>query len=337
MKPTRILQVVVSVALLGVLLRWIDLDAFGRAVASADPALLALALLFAVADRLLMALKWNLLLAAKDIRLRTAEVVRLYWTSTFLGLFLPATVGADVVRAVVLSRSESRRADVVSSILVERFLGLVALALFGIAGAVLAPSVLGDAAPDGRRLLAVAIGAAAALTLLLGFSFTSACERLVDLVANGTASVRLVGKATALLAKVYRSFRGYRSHGVALLVFFLLSLVENALPIVRAFCVARALHVDAPFLFFAAIVPIELLLIRLPITIDGFGLREGIFTWFLAKIGVPGSLGFAVGLVNHALFLIAVMPGGVMHFLGSAGKRTVAGAAGAAPADGPDR
>ena len=320
MRVIRILQVVVSVALLILLVRWIDVGAFRRAISTADVVLLFGAFVLAVADRVMMALKWNVLLIAKGIRLRWTEVVRVYWTSTFVGLFLPATVGADVVRAVFVSRSESRRADVVSSILVERFLGLVSLAIFGFVGAVLAPAVLGGGAIDSARLLLIVGGAAVAVTLALAFSFTSTCARLVDATTARVSGVRWLGRAAEIVAKVYRSFRGYREHRGALALFLALSLAENLLPIGRALLTARALDVHTPILFFTAIVPMESLLIRLPITVDGFGLREGVFTFFLAKMGVPQSLGFAVGLVNHVLFLLAVMPGGVMHFLGSAEK-----------------
>ena len=337
MKPTRILQVVVSVGLLALLIRWIDVGSFVHAVTTADFALLGVALFLAVADRVMMAAKWNVLLAAKDIRLRWTEVIGLYWTSTFLGLFLPATVGADVVRAMVLSRSESRRADIVSSILVERFLGLVSLAIFGFVGAVLAPAVLGGGAIDQKRLLLIVGGTAVVITLALAFSFTSTCERIVDAVTARGRGVRGLGRAVEVAAKVYRSFRGYRQHRGALALFLGLSLAENLLPIGRALFVC-ALHVHTPMLFFTAIVPIESLLIRLPITVDGFGLREGVFTYFLAKMGVPQSVGFAVGLVNHVLFLLAVMPGGVIHFWPSAEKRREKSVdAAAAPADGSSR
>lgn len=317
MKPGRIVQIAFSLVLLGVLLRWIDGPAFLRAIAAADLRILGLALGLAIADRLLMALKWNILLRARDIRLSAVEAIQVYWRSTFLGVFLPATVGGDVVRAVLLSQRESRRAEIVSSILVERFLGLVALTLFGVLGAALAPAVLGGDGIDRAGLLALTIGTAAAITFLFAFSFTSACERLVESMAARAAGIRFVGRGAELLAKVYRSFRAYREHRGALAAFFALSLFENVLPMARAYCVARALHVDVGFLFFAAIVPLELLVIRLPVTIDGFGIREGLFMWFLVKMGVPESVGFAVGLVNHVLFLLAVAPGGVIHFLGA--------------------
>ena len=335
MKPGRILQVVVSLVLLGLLLRWIDGPAFVRAVAGADPGILALALGIALCNRALMALKWNLLLVARGIRVGWFRALRVYWSSTFLGLFLPATVGADVVRAVMLSKNESRRADIVSSILVERFLGLVALAVFGVVGAALAPAVLGGVSFDRPRLLLLAGGAAVLVSAAFGFSLTDASGRLVDAICARFAGKGFAGRVADVLAKVFRSFRAYRDHKGALTAFFLLTLLENFFPMVRAYFVARALHADVPFLFFAAVVPIELLIIRLPLTIDGFGVREGLFTWFLTKVGVDESLGFAVGLVNHVLFLLAVVPGGVMHFLG--GRSRPADAAPEAVTDGTGR
>ncbi len=316
MKPGRILQIAVSVVLLAVLVRWIDGPSFLRAVRGADPGLLALALLLAVADRALMALKWNILLVARDIRVGWWRAVRVYWSSTFLGLFLPATVGADVVRAVMLSRSETRRAEIVSSILVERFLGMVALGLAGVVGAALAPAVLGKLEFDRDRLLLLAIAAAVAVTAAFAFSLTDASGRLAEGLAARVAGKRHVGRVAEVLVKVFRSFRAYREHRGALSLFFGLTLLEQLLPMVRAYVVARAMHLDVPFLFFASMVPIELLVIRLPLSVDGFGIREGLFTWFLMQRGIDESVGFAVGLVNHVLFLLAVLPGGVMHFLG---------------------
>lgn len=333
MKPGRILQIAVSVVLLVVLVRWIDGPSFLRAVRGADPGLLVVGLLIALANRALMALKWNLLLVARDLRVGWWRAVRVYWSSTFLGLFLPATVGADVVRAVMLSRSESRRAEIVSSILVERFLGMVALGLFGVVGAALAPAVLGKLEFDRQKLLLLACAAAVAVTAAFAFSLTDAAGRLAEGAAARFAGKRHAGRIAEVLVKVFRSFRAYRENRGALTLFFVLTLLENFFPMVRAYLVARAMHVDVPFLFFASMVPIELLVIRLPLSVDGFGIREGLFTWFLAQRGIDESLGFAVGLVNHVLFLLAVLPGGVMHFLGE--RRPPA--AETAPTGGPGR
>jgi uncharacterized protein (TIRG00374 family) len=208
-----------------------------------------------------------------------------------------------------------RRTDVVSSILVERLLGLVSLAVFGVFAAALAPSILGGETVNHLELLAQTAGAVLVILGLLAFSFTRPCGWIVESIAERTARVRFLGKATELLLRVYHSFRAYRDHRRTLGTFLLLSLAENLLPITRAFLVAEALHIHVGVLFFAVIVPLELLVSRLPITIDGLGLREGVFMWTMLKVGVPESQGFAVGLMNHILFLLSVLPGGVIHFL----------------------
>jgi glycosyltransferase 2 family protein len=320
-KTKRILQMVVSLALLGLLLRWIDPRGLGRALAGARVDLLLLALALVTANRVLMAVKWNLLLAAKDIRIPWTRATRIYYSSTFLGLFLPPTVGGDVVRAWLVRRDGSHLPDVVSSILVERVLGLVALGVFGVVAAVLFPVMMGSGEVDPTRLLAIAGGAAVAAALALAFSFTAAFEKLVLAVTARLAGVRFVGRFAATLGRVATSYRAYRTRHGTLVVFFALTLLEVSLPTVRAWIVARALGCDVPLTVFFVIVPLELLLIRIPVSFDGFGIREGLFVYFLSLVGVPESLGFATGLANHVLFLVAVLPGGIFHLMDPAPPR----------------
>jgi glycosyltransferase 2 family protein len=331
-KHKRLLQVVVSVGLLAVLLRWIDPSGLGTALAGADWTLLGLALILVTANRVLMAVKWNLLLHAKGIVIPWTTATRVYYTSTFLGLFLPPTVGGDVVRAWLVRRSDDRVPDIVSSILVERLLGLVALAIFGVAAAALFPLMQRGGEVDAMGLLFVAGGAAVAAGIALAFSFTATCERIVLAVTARLEGVRLVGRFARTLGKIYSSYRGYRTCRGALAIFFALTMLENAMPVVRAWIVALALGAWVPPAYFFVIVPLELVLIRIPISFDGFGIREGLFVYFLALVGIPESLGFAVGLANHVLFLVAVLPGGLFHLMDLSSRRGARPAASPPPA-----
>lgn len=326
MNKRRLVQMAVSLTLLGLLLRWIDPRGLGPALAGARVPMLLLALLLVLANRVLMAVKWNLLLGVKEIRISAFHATRIYFTSTFLGVFLPPTVGGDVVRAWLVKRSESRLPDVVSSILVERLLGLVALAIFGVVAAALFPVMMGAGEVDPRQLLMIAGGAALLSGVALAFSFTAACEKLVLAITGHLAGVRFVGKFANTFGKIYTSYREYRTRRGTLTVFFALTMLENTLPILRAWLVALALNVPVPLTYFFVIVPLELVLIRIPVSFDGFGIREGLFVYFLALVGVPESTGFAVGLANHLLFLVAVLPGGLFHLLDPGAERGVAAA-----------
>ncbi len=324
MKGKRIVQLVISVVLLAILLRWVDVGAAVEAIRRASVPLILVSLLITTANRVLMAVKWNLLLRARDVALSWGEAVRVYYRSTFLGIFLPPTVGGDAVRAWLVTRDKSRLEVVISSILVERLLGLLALAAFGTAAAVLFPRMAGGASElDPARLLAVVGGAGIVAVAAFAFSFTRTCETMVQAITERLTGRPVVGKVAATLGRIYASYREYRNERGALGTFFALTLLENGFPIVRAWVVSLALGVDVSLGWFLVIVPLELVLIRIPVSFDGFGIREGLFVYFLAMVGVDEATAFAVGFVNHILFLVAVLPGA---FLSSGSGPTPAGA-----------
>jgi uncharacterized protein (TIRG00374 family) len=104
MKIKRIAQVLISVLLLGVIASWIDLKELSGVLVNVNPWYIVLALFIATTNRILMAVKWNLLLGAKQIHLSWYEVTKLYYVASFLGLVLPSTVGSDVIKAYRVSR-----------------------------------------------------------------------------------------------------------------------------------------------------------------------------------------------------------------------------------------
>lgn len=287
----------------------------------ADPIWIILALLVTTANRILMAVKWTLLLVVKDIHLSWWRATKIYYQSTFLGVFLPPTVGGDVVRAWLVTRDEQRLPEIASSILIERAIGLLALAIFGIMAAALLPGLIGPSGLDSWNLLAALLGTSFVLIGVFVFSFSTVAETMIMRLSRLLANVPVIGRLAALLGKIHHAYRDYRHERTTLFLFFLLTMLENALPILRAWMVAVALGVTVSPLWFLIIVPLELVLIRIPLSFDGFGIREGLFVWFLALAGVPNSVGFAVGLTNHMLFLIALLPGAVFHFL-DPGART---------------
>ena len=91
---------------------------------------LVLAVVVVTIDRILMTFKWTLLLRAQGYRLPLLQGVTIYCTSMVWGLALPTTVGADAIRAIMVTRRGFNGTDVVTSIVIERMVGFVlALAL----------------------------------------------------------------------------------------------------------------------------------------------------------------------------------------------------------------
>lgn len=321
----RSLQIAISVLLVGLLIWWVDPRELGRAMADAEPIWIIAALLVATANRILMAVKWTFLLAARGIHVSWTRATKIYYQSTFLGIFLPPTVGGDVVRAWLVTRDEKRLPEIASSIVMERVIGLLALAVFGIVAAALLPGLVGEGGIDTSHLLATIAGASLVMLGGFVFSFSTAAEKIILSLSTWLAKVPVIGRFAGLLGKIHVAYRDYRHDRGTLVLFFFLTMLENSLPILRAWMVAMALGVSVSPLWFLVIVPLELVLIRIPLSFDGFGIREGLFVWFLALAGVAESTGFAVGLANHMIFLIAVLPGALFYLLdpGARNARTV--------------
>ncbi|HEX2905623.1 MAG TPA: lysylphosphatidylglycerol synthase domain-containing protein, partial [Phototrophicaceae bacterium] len=115
------------------------------------------------------------------------------------------------------------------------------------------------------------------------------------------------------LKEIYQSYQGYRQHKPALALFFVLSLAENLLPIWVNYCLALAFHLEVAPLYFFILVPISLVLIRLPISISGIGVQEGFFVYFLGLIGVANSPALLLGAAGNIIAILSILVGGVLY------------------------
>ena len=87
-----------------------------------------------------------------DARPSLRRVMRIFFVSTFVGTFLPASVGGDLVRAYALSSERVPIAISVASVVMDRALGVMSILLLGVVSVSVAP----DRAPPGRRTHPVA-------------------------------------------------------------------------------------------------------------------------------------------------------------------------------------
>lgn len=315
-KPGNWLRLLLSGGLLALLLTTVDLQEMGELVAQSNKWLILLAFLVGMVDRVLMAYKWNVLLRAKDVHIPLVQTLIIYWKTTFLGMFLPATVGGDAVRAYALSKENYPTSIVVSSIIIERALGFLALFIMVVVSILLSIVFFGQDFFDGMMGLLVLF---AVLTVVgIAGIYVTMREDLIERVSQfaqkrgGKLTNNKIAKKIGEIVRVYSTYRNQRG---TLLVFLLLSLLENLFPLVWTYLMALAFGIDAPLLYFFILVPIVLVLIRLPISLDGFGIKEGAFVYFLGLIGVGASEAFLLGFSVHLLTISIILPGGLLYAL----------------------
>ena len=301
----RTLRIVVAAGLTGYILWKSHPRDVAAAAANADWRPVAIAVLLVLVDRTLMAYRWIGLLCTIE-RPPFGALMRIFFVSTFVGTFLPASIGISAVRAYSLSKLGVSAADAVSSVFLDQMLGVASLLLMALAGLLLARELATN------WTIVVALGAAAAacgVTLLLVFS-----DRAVTVLAAmlDRAPGRLAGAGRQLLD----ALRRYSAHHRPLVYVLVLSVGVQVLRTIQAYFLGRGLGIDAPLAAYFAFIPIILLVMQLPVTFNGIGTSQAAFVWFFGRVGVAAGPAFALSVLFVALGIVGNLPGGLLYAFG---------------------
>ena len=292
-------RITISLALVVAIVLTVDLGAVGRLVGAADLSLAALALLAALADRVVMFGKWYPLIRTQvDVPFFLAA--RIYYASTFSAVFLPSMSG-DVLRGLALGRGNGTTAEAAASIVMERLLGMIGggvMALVAIGVAVQNQIDLGVMLPWAAVTIAAPLGLV--LAPFVPAAFPGLSKRFRSL--RGLAASRFVSRFGAAYGR-------YRHYPRMLTVVGLLSVVEQLFPIVVLGILSYALGTSITVEMLIVAVPLTLFASRLPFSVWGLGITEGALVYLLGLFGVPAAEAVALGLAVRVVDLIALSPG----------------------------
>ncbi len=304
---SRLVRLVIAVGLTAFLIWQNDPAAIFRTAAGADPAWLLVACSLVVADRALMAWRWLALLRpVMASPPPVGAVMRVFFVSSFVCSFLPASVGSDLARAYGLRQHDVPGTAAVASVAMDRALGVVAILLVG----VVAVAMLDVPAPTGVYLVLLSGGAA---------SLALAAVIFVDAIGDAVAAMTswLPGEGIRRIAgRLVEAVRTYRHHHGALGAVLAASAAVQALRVLQAWGLGRALGIDAALGVYFVAIPVVLLIMLLPITINGLGTGQAAFLWTFGAAGVGRPEALALSILFIALGVIGNLPGGVLYATG---------------------
>jgi len=291
-----LLRLAITAAILAYLATDIDMAEAARATAAISLPHLVIVLLMVGVDRVVMILRWVLLLRASGNPISTADATRLFLVSSFVGSFLPAGVGGDAARAYGLAKENTSGSEALASVAVDRLLGIVSLVLMAIIGVI-------AWAPEGRTDWRIAAGILVALIALVAVFWINEWMRwIIPAQRHEGFFARRVLRLTDAVGR-YRDRRGVLVHVLAW------SIVVQVMRITQAYVLALGLGMTVPFTYFLLFMPLALLLLLLPISISGFGLPQGGIVWMLQPMGVPEPQALALSTLIILTGLAGNVPG----------------------------
>ena len=134
-----LVRLAITGIILALLARGIDVGASLSAIGRLDRGYLALVLGLVALDRCVMIWRWVLLLRSSGVTIETRTAARIFLTSSFVGSFLPAGVGADAARAYGLSRESTSGSEALASVAVDRVLGVLSITVMAMVGLIAWP------------------------------------------------------------------------------------------------------------------------------------------------------------------------------------------------------
>lgn len=310
-KVQGILQVGLSLALLGWLLWLVGLDEVLGVLVNINWAWYAPALLLFLVNIFIRAYRWYLLLHALNERPSLTHLTYLYFIGFFANNFIPSGFGGDVVKVVSLRQSYGRGTEALSSVVMERVTGLMGSALI----ALIAIVWNGVSHTTNIEL---------PLALWLAIVFISIGIPIAFVLIRWLKPTRFITKRLPKLSKLPKFDKlqqledTVRRYPVPVLLQSLsISLPFTFSLILVQYSIARALNVTVPLAVFGLFVPIIAIVNLLPISFNGLGVREGMYLFLFGAIGVSSESAIAMSLAFYSLRFSAGLVGGLLYALRS--------------------
>ena len=283
-----VIQIALTVVLLVALARLLDPAKLRQLLQAANPVWLTVGFAILTAQQIISAERWRLVavaLSAPQYRMW----FYLFWQglSMLCSMVLPSIIGADLVRTYALS-GRTPIGMVVRIVLIDRALGLLALATLVIVSVLVLPGFF-SAQP--LLLLSVAIAVCGPATYLA----------LTRLVPRLRGTQRLVLAARELGLDLKRTVEGKGSTRV-----ILISLSLHLLSVFAFLALGNAIGMpEVDFVHYLAIVSCALLVTIIPISIGGWGIRESALVIGFGLVSVEPERAFTLSATFGLLVMLS--------------------------------
>ncbi len=299
-------KVLVSVGLLYLALHGIDFATVGKRLSQISPGWMALAVILTLAQLWLGAIRWREIAVACRAPLSLFQAMRFNLIGAFFNQTLPSTIGGDAMRLWLVGRTGAGWRAATYSVLVDRAIGLIALAIIIIGSLPWSYGLIDNA--KGRLALViidvVAISGGLVFLLLgrLPFGWLKTWWPVRDITACSVIAGNVI----------FNAKRGP--------VVWIVSLLIHVVAVAIAWCAVRAINAPVTFEHTFLLIPPIMLITMLPISMAGWGVREASMMVAFGYAGLPRTDGLVVSLLFGIAFFIVGAIGGLVWVMGAEKK-----------------
>ena len=293
---------VVSIALLILLFSLlVDVNDVWTAIMTARPDGIALAIALIILALLVSAIKWGILLRAQVATISLPYLFNTYLVGLFFNNFLPSNVGGDVARIADIAKRTGKAPEATASVIGERLISGLALALTALIGLLLSPQVSGQFAPIVGGLILFFV-------FVMGLFASRRAKRIISTVIRrllGPEWFERIGRVAGSIALAIRTPSTFLWALFWSFAFHITLVLVN-------YAIFIGLNINLPLISFVLYVPIIAAIQLVPVSVNGFGVREVAYVYFFGTVGVSSSGAAAASLLFGILVMLVSLPGGLI-------------------------
>jgi uncharacterized membrane protein YbhN (UPF0104 family) len=254
---------------------------------------------------LVSAWRWRFLLDAQHVRASLGWLTNSYLVATFFNNFLPSNIGGDVIRIRDTAQAAGSKTLATTVVLLDRGLGLLGLVFVAAVGSTLTARSSAAVGPIGPGLLWLAVGAG---TVLAAFAVLNSAGVGYILGPLRRFHREWVTERIALLTGALEKFR---ASPAAIAAGLGGAIVVQAILVAFYAAIARSLAIPITFGHLAILVPVSFIVQMIPLSVNGFGIREATFSLYFSQIHLPLESALALSFIGAALIMLFSTSGAV--------------------------
>lgn len=299
-------KLLLSAALVVLVLSKVQLDSVVAVLARADRWLVAFWYIFIPISIAISAWRWEIL--APGLTYRTA--MKYTWIGVFFGHVLPGSIAGDIAKGVSLAlKDNNARAGLAASIVAEKAIGLAALLLFFDIACAIVYSMYGEQSSHIRHL------AVLALLLSLASVMAAFAGMWVALRSQWFSPGPRQGRIARLAQGIGAAARFYSNKPSLVGKAFAVSLIIHLVNIFATWLSFLALRIDAGLLFAAIVYSVVSIIVLIPISISGIGVRDATLALLFTLFGLDPASGVALSWLVLMAVIPNVLVGGAIQLL----------------------
>lgn len=306
MNKKVVLKIFISVILTVFIFSKIDLSEFFRALVGANLIIFIISFVSLIFQQCIISYTWYIVVKAQKNEVSLRKIIRIHFIGNYFGMFMPTSIGMDLIRAYSLSKHLAKGVDAASSMFVIRVIGFLVLFLMALVVCMFRWHLLED-----RSIVWVIVLATVAFISGVVVMFIPPMRLLLYRLLP----VLRVRRVKEKLESFYLSTMAISSAKALLTKIVIISFIMQGIGIINFYLVGKSLHIPLPLAYYFLYLPIIQVIVMIPISIAGIGVRESTFVYFFSQIGVTQAEALSLSLLVFSQAVGIALIGGMLFLL----------------------